>query len=469
MKKRWRIIVLLLVVFLALTGAGSAWLGFMPFGRPSNEEDFIAEQLRRVRYAGPFRSDNEKALADALPENPTTDDLRVAYGRLVIALRAKQAEEFAEANPEYAKLNTPPKDFAARQAYDKACELGGKLDKQFGISGWEDYSTGIADPSKRASFFRDTVPVMDLLRQSVPAPGKAMLDYDADRTDEYGLRYESTAPVRVATARACLLLANGANDEGLQTLREVMDFARRTDWTQMGIGWLFYDLCIEITLQRAVVPLAQRGLLPVDVLADFSDAGKLRRPDGIETARLEFAEYLLWAPRAAKRSTATTSQIEANIWREMIKLDLEKYGATSLSDWIDRQCATIDGENECSVRAKFLSRFQGSHPDLHDPAHAAAFLDQAAQEPARFDISLGVIARCATPLLETEADLLIVKLHELRLRHPDKWQSMIQAAADKYPLVRAVRNGDVVDIHRNTAHPMVQTLGRTDSVLRTFK
>jgi hypothetical protein len=107
MKKHWLKLTLVGVLIAAVTVAALAWLGFVPVARPQNEHDFLAEQLRRVRYAGPLRNDAERAIAASLPAEPTIDDLRVAYSRYVSDQFAKGADALLAARHRCPHMTAP--------------------------------------------------------------------------------------------------------------------------------------------------------------------------------------------------------------------------------------------------------------------------------------------------------------------------------------------------------------------------
>ncbi len=463
MKRRWRIAILALVVLVVVAGAGAAWLGMLPFARPTTEPDFMAEQLRRVRYQ-PFSTEHEKAIAANLPDDPTTDDLRMAFERYRRALWADAARSFIEANPQLVDPAFPPADKDARIAYGKACKQASELDQRYDLQRIDIAAPGIAE-ADRNEFLAHSEAVMHLLANSIPAKGKTLLTWAPDTPLGFDIPDNSMAPLRVGIVRVHCQVAAGAADDACASLGALADFASETQWSPCLLGLLWYVLANEVVYQKGVEPLAQRRFLPLDLLARLGDRRRLLTVDVAQIARKDGVAGIHTLARAGAH---IAPELELAIARDACKESFHTYGATSLNDWV-RQCLT---DIEVTLTETLRPWPESAPVDFRDAERAKESFEQIqSDENVGLHDRANLVAQIATAMLETEAWTLAARIYQLQARSPETWLDDSIALSPEYPMLAMSHSDNTIEIRPNMAHYTVRASARSvsDRVLATVR
>jgi hypothetical protein len=447
-KKHWRKIVLLLGLAIAGVTACLAWLGFLPIARPTNEEDFLAEQLRRVQYAGPLRDEHELAIADSLPDDPTTDDLRVAYCRHLQSIWADHATRLLQNYPELASPMLPPEDIGAREAYERACSLAGEVEKHF------PYEYDQTFPQEHAAeFLEASASLIDMIKAARPAGGKVLLGFDPVREENVILPDRALGPARIGVQRCGVLIATGQVHGALDELRALADFACSAEWSPCWIGEIVRLVFHSVVYLKGVLPVAEKGVAPVDWLLELGDLARLRQPDPIVTNALEFSLRLLGHVHFRTREWAVD---ELEVWRLTTKKAFEEQGATSLGDWVEQNSSKY-GELGWPAVAEQLRHLRNHPVDFTDAEAAGTFFTASYASPAEslWD-NANSLAQIAASGLEAEALTLAVRLHALKAQHPDGWTAEASSMSAQHSMLKIAVRDDSVEIRPNLDHPTVR-------------
>lgn len=462
MKKRTRIAILTAVALALAVFAGALWLGFLPFGRPDNEHDFMAEQRNRVRYAGPFRSDEDKALGDLLPPDPSLDDMRVAYWKRLSALDAVMRQGVLDARPELRQFKFPAHDESARKALDALNERASRIEVEHPHEGWV-IAGGKGDtPDRRATFLDSTADVPGQLAAAVPAPGKVLLRFMVD--GEPDLPASFGAAVRVMTVRVRCLYASGETDRGWQELLQLAQFCRDADYGPLLTGLLCYDMKNSIFLLKCVIPLASDGRLSATQLEELSASHQLKKADALEVARAEGAYSLVARPDAGALDGAS-QVIVAKTWTEAA---FERHGATNLGHWLGSEIEDSRLRHQgWGDRLDGLAKRGGN---FRDPDHAAALLTTGDRDKGNWVLDqTKMLATAASSTAESEGLLLAVKLYAAKARDPVGWRTKAADIAKDFPFAAIQPTGDSIEVRLNASHPVMAYLKETDRLLAVVR
>lgn len=462
MKKRWRIAILTAVALALAVFAGAAWLGFLPFGRPDNEHDFMAEQLNRVRYAGPFRSDEDRALADLLPPDPSIDDMRVAYWKRLSALDAVMRQSLLDARPELRQFKFPAHDEAARKALDALNERASRIEVEHPHEGWVIVGGDGGTPDRRAAFLDSTADMPDQLAAAVPASGMVLLRFIVD--GEPDLPASFGAAVRVMTVRVRCLYASGDIERGWQELLQLAQFCRDADYGPFLTGRLCYELKNSTFLLKCVLPLASDGRLPATQLEELAASHQLKMANALEVARAEGAYSLVARPDASALDVASQVMV-AKTWTEAA---FERHGATTIGRWLESEVEHSRLRHQgWDDRLDGLARRGGN---FRDPNLAAALLDNGDRDKGDWVLDqTKVLATAASSTAESEGLLLAVKLFALKARDPAGWHEQVAKLAAGYPFARLEWVGSGVEVRPNLSHPALAYLKEPDRVYATVE
>lgn len=448
-RRKLKISILLMALLIAAGLAGAAWLGYLPFGKPDNAQDFMARQLVRVRYGGPFRTDNERAISDLMPLAADTDDLRRAYYRHTFETHCRLARDFVAANPAYAADPLPPLDEVASAAFAKAGTLAKSLEDKYGFTywDWDDFSTHAAGPATRANILRDSADLMPLLAQARPAAGKTL----ASRDPMFGdlkLPEQFSLPARAALARAWCLSADGRPEQAVAVLMEVSGFALAQSWSGLLMGSLLQVIQVGLVYEKGVLPFVAKGLLSADDLRDLSDHTRLAEFDPLQSAEMEFRFGLLFFAQSNG-----FHEMDLEVAKTMAQVDFEEYGSTSLDDWLERQTLACAGG--WPAIKDFHDRYAAKGRDLLDPDKAATFL-AAEEETEALDGQIKALRQAVAARAEIEAYLVATKLYEMRLRYPKDWQFDSNQATEFSSLLIALPRNDTVEVRASMVHPLLR-------------
>lgn len=460
MKKHWRKLLLAFIALAAVLTASGAWLGYLPFARPGNEEDFMAEQLRRIRYAGPFRTDHEVAIAERLPEDPDQDDLRIAFFRYREHLYAERATELLDEYPDYANPVYPPTDMEAHRKYTALANECAALETEYAL----DY----AEPSLKGdqeAFLKATADLSDTLKQCTPVAGKMLLQVYPNRPYEIEMMTNSIAPFRVGVARVLLLIQQEQAAQAIWELFDIVKCSHQMSWCPGLFGHLLYVVCTAVVYEKGVLPIAEQRLAPPDWLMELGDANLLSEVDPIESMVDEYR--MRFAMQANPSSDSWEGTLERDVARLHISDKFDERGATSLHDWINDE--KIDKDNWGAVIRRLEDLRQ--HPvDFTDADEAERYFVAAYTSPieSHWD-QANAIAQFATAGLEPEGLMVAVLLHAARITSPDSWKDEVHNLASAHPFLTLDIDQDGVHVLPNFNHPTVKRSNTEDRVIATVR
>lgn len=458
MKKRARIAILVVAAVVIASGAGLAWLGFLPFGRPNNEHDFMAQQLRRVRYAGPLRADEDRALADLLPPDPTVDDMRVAYWTRWATLDKDLRRGWVDARREEG-VKLPSRDDAARKALDAVNARSAEIERASSLDGWMQNDVAGWDAGQCATFVGASGDVPDKLGSAVPVSGRVLMAVGVD--GELDLPNDFGATVRVMAVRVRCHFFAGETDRGWQELLKLAAFCRDAIYGQSLFGLMCYDLKNVVFLSMCVLPLARQGQLSSEQLNALAERHRLPLPDPIEIAKVE---QFMWLHQADNPETPYALTVA----KAVTEGAFERHGATSLSDWLEQEIDSTRLRQEgWSTRLQYIGARGGR---FRDPEQARGLLDTSDRDKGYWVLDqTKVLATGAACLAESEGLLLAVKLHAAKARDPAGWLAKASATAKDFPFAAIQPSGDSIEVRINAAHPVMAYLKESDRVLATVR
>jgi len=459
MKKRTRIALLAATALVVAAFAGAAWLGFLPLARPDNEQDFMAQQLRRVRFAGPLRGEHEEALAEMLPPDPTIDDLRVAYWKRSLALDAALREELLKAQPELKNVQLPAFDQSARKALDAINARAAKIESTTRLDAWLRQDGKGWDQALSQPFLDQTSDLPGQLAAAVPASGQVLLKMtlqgDVDLPANFG------AATRVMVVRVRCLYATGQVDQGGQELLQLAGFCSNAQMGPTLVGLLCSDLMNYVLLRSGVLPLASTGEIPPAQLEEFLARYQLAPPKVLEIARVEELLALTRTENASEKDQALFAQS----WTEQA---FESQGATSLSQWLEQAAQDSQRRHEgWGARLDGLAKRGG---DFRDPQQAAALLDTSDRDKGGWVLDqTKLLATAAAGLAESEGLLLAVKLYAAKAGDPAGWRSQAADLARDFPYATIGQSGEAIEVRLNATHPVMAYLKESNRVLATVR
>jgi hypothetical protein len=448
MKKHWLKAALAIAAVLALTGAWLSWIGSMPFGRPATEPEFMAEQLRRVRYGGPLRGETEKAIADALPDSPTVDDLRLAYRRHVLASYSVEAAGIVQTYAEWADPGFPPRDDDAFRLYSEFAERYAEIDRQHQFQRAGRAQDLFANEERREQYLKDTKGIEAAFPGVVPKAGHCLQDW---ANGNGVMPPGGMALYRVAVMRAHALQAAGRGEEARALLRGAAHAAVTTTINTLSIGELFRQVMIFMVYNDGILYFAERGLVDADFLEEVAE---FRRNDDsvmVDRVRGELATQLA---DAIARTPATDAENEQLFSQEMCDQDFKRYGATSLADWGEKRAGSFD-RGYWSMRRELYMKLAEAKPDLSDHEQARRYFESESEESHAATDHFKGVAMFAAAEAESDALLLATRMHALRLRDPATWRERAMLAASAYPMLRVVATERGLEIWANHDHPTV--------------
>jgi len=462
MKKRWRVAILVAVALGLAMFAAAGWLGFLPFGRPDNEHDFMAEQLNRVRYAGPFRSDDEKAIAELLPDSPTIDDIYIAYGEYWNKLDAERNRVFMEARPEFARVSIPPRDDVARRAVDELTTVCTELETRYPMLDWlQEGGEGWA-PDICTAYVGDTDGIVVRLAAATPRPGKILNSFSsADVLHDFPVRMSSI--VRVCVARVRCLYVVGRTGDGWIELQKLADYCRDARAVPSLFGQAYYDMQNAVLLDDAVLPLARQRLLSLEQLEDLVARCQLPRPDVAQIARIEFA-LSPTSPQVIERD------FQKVVGQELAKEGFQRYGATSLCRWFEQDHS--NRQQRLDQWHERLRELTATGLSIRDEQGAQTLFSTGTEGRGDWvNDQNKLLALAATSMSDCEGLLLALNLHLLQLREPQNWQSRADEVAQKFPFARIERSGDALLVRRNDSHAALHYLRKVieDRIMATVR
>lgn len=457
MKKRWRIAILATVALGLAMFAAAGWLGFLPFGRPDNEHDFMVEQLNRVRYAGPFRSDDEKAVADLLPEDPTIADLRVACYRRWFAENMALRQELVKSRPELRRVDQPPWDDTARAALDSMNKRSASIEQTTPLDAWMQGDDSGWGPERCAAFLTDSSDVPSKLAAATPASGQVLLKFRDDGEIDMPASFGATA--RVMSVRVRCLFATGDAGGGWRELMQLSAFCRDAHYGPALIGMMCYDLKNLIFLTKCVLPLARQGALSADQLDEVASHHRLTRPDVVQIARTE--EFV---------ALSRAYELEEEHWlvaaKSFTESAFESHGATSLGHWLEQDAANSKARHEGWNNR--LDALVARKLDFRNPDQAGVLLNTDDRDKGDWVLDQAkILATAAASTAESEGLLLAVKLHAAKARDPAGWRDQTQKLAAEYPFARLEKAGTTIEVRPNLAHPALAYLKQSDRVYAT--
>lgn len=458
MRKHWLKAVLAIAAVLALTVAWLSWIGSMPFGRPATEPEFMAEQLRRARYGGPLRSEAEKAIADALPEDPTVEDLRLAYRRHVLASYAIEAAGIVQTYLEWADPGFPPRDEDAFRLYSELSERYASVDRQHPFERGARAYALFADEQFREQYLKSTDGIEAAFPGVVPKEGHCLQNWG--RGNEV-LPTGGFALYRVAVMRAHALQAAGRGDEARALLRGAAHGAVSTTINTLSIGELFRQLLVSMVYQDGILFFAERGFVDADFLEEVVEFRKKDARATVDTVRAEIATQLA---EALADSPVADAEMEQLFAQEMCDQDFERYGPTSLSDWVEKRAGSFD-RGYWSVRRELFLKLADAKPDLSDPVQARRYFESESEESTAVADHFKAVAMIAGDEIESDALLLANRMHAWRLRDPATWRERALQAASAYPMLRVVTTERGLEIWANMDHPTVSRSFATKNVI----
>lgn len=139
----------------------------------------------------------------------------------------------------------------------------------------------------------------------------------------------------------------------------------------------------------------------------------------------------------------------------------ENYGATSLRHWSRRSAAYWTG-NEIQHLASVYHRLSTTHVNFEDRRQAAATLQPMERDRVAMNAGVPkVLAQYALVRVETDALLLAVKIHELKLRQPDDWQQAAERIVNSHPYLKLERHGGQYEIRLDDSHPVAAFAGNS--------
>jgi hypothetical protein len=455
--KRYRRRLILLALLLAVCVAGAvglAWpMGFIPYTAGS-EEEFMEQQLRRVLHGGILRNKAEREIAAMLPEDPTIDDLRIAYSRYVGAQTARNVRAFYAANPALADPCMPPVDARARNALDHATELANALLERFKQEEWYNDPARLPSGETREQFMRESAKLTELLAQAKPMPGHGLIGYEATRFYEWDTPRSGSAVFMAGLARVQCLFADDRSDEALEELHALADYSRGVLMSPCLLGWLYYIVANGVVYETGVLPMAARGLLPADALSRLADMRALPHVDAVEIAEREWRLSLQSLLHFNARIAATDDELSYR--RHFADSAFKNHGATSLRHWV-RQSVSPGDQALWQHQADIYDRLRTTHANFENREQAAAIL-QSMQDD-RVAMNAGVpqlLASCALVRVEIDALLLAVRIHELKLSQPNDWQQAAARVLEAHPFLKLERRDDQLEVFHDESHPVVQ-------------
>lgn len=451
MKKHWLKTVLAIVAVLALTGAWLSWIGSMPFGRPETEPEFMAEQLRRVRYGGPLRGETEKAIAEVLPDSPTVDDLRLAYYHQLQAQLGLQAKGILETRPEWAGPQYPPQDVEAHRRMTAVAKRCAELERgrmyERGLKGLERFE----DVADRDAYLRATEDIDDVFDGVVPKPGHCLERW----SPETGIEFTGgMALYRVAVTRAYALKGAGRTADALALLRSAAHAAVHTVWNTLATGELFRQLAILLVYQDGVLFFADMGFAGSEWL---EEVGAFRPASRLEVANVLRTDLALQIAETSAQAWHGDPELMKVMGKATCEEDFDRYGATSLHDWAEKRLGTA-GRGYWDIRLDLYQRLVDTNPDLSHPDQARRYFEGESDNSAAAVAHFKDVAMLAAAEVESDALLLATRMHALRLRDPATWREQAMQAGSAYPMLRVVATERGIEIWADKDHP---TLSRS--------
>ncbi|MBK9974108.1 MAG: hypothetical protein IPP14_04970 [Planctomycetes bacterium] len=459
MKKRTRIAVLAAIALVVVALAGSAWLGFLPLARPDNEQDFMAQQLRRVRFAGPLRSEHEKALAELLPPDPTIDDLRVAFWKRSLALDAALRQELLKAQPELQKFKLPGFDQSARHALDAINARAAKIESTTKLDAWLRQDGKGWDQALSQPFLDQSSDLPGQLASAIPASGQVLLKVSLQGNVDLPANFG--AATRVMVVRVRCLYTTGQVDQGWQELLQLAGFCSNAQMGPTLVGLLCSDLMHSVLLRSGVLPLASTGEMPPAQLEEFLARYQLTPPKVLEIARVEELLALTRTANAGENHQA----LFAKSWTEQA---FESQGATSLSQWLEHAAQDSQRRHEgWGARLDGLDKRGGN---FRDPQQAATLLDTSDRDKGDWVLDqTKLLATAAAGLAESEGLLLAVKLYAAKGGDPAGWRTQAADFARDFPFSAIGQSGEAIEVRLNNTHPVMAYLKESNRVLATVR
>ncbi len=382
-------------------------------------------------------------MAGELPENPTTDDLRLSFYIQLKKRRAREAQNILSAHPELANTSLPPTDELALTALDRMQEFATELEK--GVDGSYDRAV---PKDRRKEYLAAAAKLPDMLQAATPSEGKMLIRYDPTNDPDLTSTPLATAAMRVGVSCVYTLFEVGQTEEALALLKQLADYAVCTSPGPLLIGQLCYGLNIWIVYAKAVLPLARRGIIPADMLGELGDPSHLEKFDALQVLR---SEYSIMCNSMA-RAGSLRSQIDSEVARLLVTDHFEDYGATSLREWLDALSGISDN---WGVMFSRLRELEASGLDLVDRDSAEQFFATAyGSEIEQFWDQANALAQIAAATVEAQGLLLAVRMYSRRSSAPDTW--LDEARKLSYPMLQVTVGESGTEISADMSHPTVK-------------